>query len=379
MLKRPKAVASPAPVPAARPKISEEEQIRRILLPTLRSAVTGEFRSGLLRSIRSATYLLHLSCVAVNAGLTRSLKDDAIVGLPEPATHFLSAHFEGLLSSLSALIGRTDDILVEDSESIHEPRCAKFGFSSRPTAFGIANILESCPEVFPDDEKFDQIADANHIDLGPAGHASFSPAGVNIVRARLQVYSWDLAEAKRALRDGSWVAGVSAGGVHAPDGTRVIGTAMVLGVLGELIDLLFAVSTLTGVRQHLDVPTIDMQTDQFCRSMLGVEFNAHGDLYGSTMMMKLLRENSGLRALGLFLSAKCRQMAREEMGYVEDEAVLPPAAECMCPKCSQAKRRRLRDQMPDLPAMKMSYRKPSVHAGQYDALVGSRLGLKPRK
>lgn len=379
MLKRPKAVASPAPVPAARPKISEDEQIRRILLPTLRSAVTGEFRSGLLRSIRSATYLLHLSCVAVNAGLTRSLKDDAIVGLPEPATHFLSAHFEGLLSSLSALIGRTDDILVEDSESIHEPRCAKFGFSSRPTAFGIANILESCPEVFPDDEKFDQIADANHIDLGPAGHASFSPAGVNIVRARLQVYSWDLAEAKRALRDGSWVAGVSAGGVHAPDGTRVIGTAMVLGVLGELIDLLFAVSTLTGVRQHLDVPTIDMQTDQFCRSMLGVEFNAHGDLYGSTMMIKLLRENSGLRALGLFLSPKCRQMAREEMGYVDDEAFLPPAAECMCPKCSQAKRRRLRDQMPDLPAMKMSYRKPSVHAGQYDALVGYRLGLKPRK
>jgi hypothetical protein len=379
MLKPPKAVPSPAPVPAAKPKISEDEQIRRILLPTLRSAVTGEFRSGLLRSIRSATYLLHLSCVAVNAGLTKSLKDDAIVGLPDPTTHFISAHYEGLLSSLSALVGRTDDILVEDSESIHEPRCAKFGVSSRPTAFGIANILQSCPEVFPKGDKLDQIADANHIYLGPAGHASFSPAGVNIVRARLQVYSWDLAEAKWALRDGSWVAGVSTGGVHAPDGTRVVGTALVLGVLGELIDLLFAVSTLTGVRQHLDVPTIDMQTDQFCRSMIGVEFNAHGDLYGSTMMLKLLRENSGLRSLGLFLSAECRQMAREEMAHEDEEAVLSPAAQCMCPKCSKEKRRELRDLMPDLPAMKMSYRKPSVHEGQYDDLVAFRLGMKPRK
>lgn len=165
----------------------------------------------------------------------------------------------------------------------------------------------------------------------PAGSASFSPAGVGIVRARLQVYSWDLAEAKRALRDGSWVAGVSAGGVHAPDGTRVVGTALVLGVLGELIDLLFAVSTLTGVRQHLDVPTIDIQTDQFCRSMLGVEFKAHGDLYGSTMMMKLLRENSGLRSLGLFLSPNCRQTACEEMGYVDDEAVLPPLRNACAP------------------------------------------------
>jgi len=379
MPKRQTANVSPRTIHPAKPVISEDEQIRRILLPTMRSAVTGEFRSGLLRSIRSATYLLHLSCVAVNAGLTKSLKDDAIVGLPDPTTHFLSAHYEGLLSSLSALIGRTDDILVEDSESIHEPRCAKFGVSSRPTAFGIANILQSCPEVFPKGDKLDQIADANHIYLGPAGQASFSSVGVSIVRARLQVYSWDLAEAKRALRDGTWVAGVSAGGVHAPDGARVVGTALVLGVLGELIDLLFAISTLTGVRQHLDVPTIDMQTDQFCRSMLGVEFNEHGDLYGSTMMLKLLRENSGLRTLGLFLSPKCRQMASEEMGYEDEEAVLPPAAQCMCPKCSKEKRRVLRDLMPDLPAMKMSYRKPSIHEGQYDALVASRLGMKPRK
>ena len=119
-----------------------------------------------------------------------------------------------------------------------------------------------------------------------------------------------------------------------------------------------------------------MQTDQFCRSMIGVEFNAHGDLYGSTMMMKLLRENSGLRSLGLFLSPECRQMAREEMGYVDDEAVLPPAAQCMCPKCSKEKRRELRDLMPDLPAMKMSYQKPSLHESQYDDLVTTRLGLR---
>ena len=377
--KRPAAIASPALVPAAKPRVSEAEQIRRILLPTLRSAVTGEFRSGLLRSIRSATYLLHLSCVAVNAGLTKSLKDDAIVRLPEPATHFLSAHYEGLLSSLSALLGRSDDILVEDTESLDEPRCAKCGFSSRPTAFGIANILESCPEVFPDGDKLDQIADANHIDLGPAGHASFSPSGVNILRARLQVYSWKLAEAKRALHDGSCVAGLSAGGVHAPDGTRVVGTALVLGVLGDLVDLLFAVSTLTAVRQHLDVPTVDMQTDQFCRSMIGVQFDAHGDLYASTMMMKLLRENSGLRALGLFLSPACRQMAYGEMGNDDVDSVISPAAECMCTKCSVGNRRKLRDLMPDLPAMKMSYRKPSVHEGQYDALVTARLGLKDSK
>ena len=70
-------------------------------------------------------------------------------------------------------------------------------------------------------------------------------------------------------------------------------------------------------------------------------------------------------------------MAREEMGQADEEAVLPPAAQCMCPKCSKEKRRALRDLMPDLPAMKMSYRKPSVHEGQHDALVASRLGLKP--
>lgn len=373
-----RSVATPAHVPAAKPRESEAEQIRRILLPTLRSAVTGEFRSGLLRSIRSATYLLHLSCVAVNAGLTKSLKDDAIVRLPEPATHFLSAHYEGLLSSLSALLGRSDDILVEDTESLDEPRCRKCGFSSRPTAFGIANIMESCPEVFPEGDKLDQIADANLIDFGPFNRASFSPSGVNILRARLQVYSWKLSEAKRALHDGSCVAGVSAGGVHGPDGARVVGTALVLGVLGDLIDLLFAVSTLTAVRQHLEVPTIDMQTDQFCRSMLGVQFDAHGDLYGSTMMMKLLRENSGLRALGLFLSPACRQKAYVEMGYGED-SVIPPAAECMCNRCSKDKGRKLRNLMPDLPSMKMSYRKPSVHEGQYDALVTDRLGLRASK
>ena len=113
--------------------------------------------------------------------------------------------------------------------------------------------------------------------------------------------------------------------------------------------------------------------------MIGVEFNAHGDLYGSTMMMKLLRENSGLSSLGLFLSPECRQMAREEMGYAEEDTVLPPAAQFMCPKCSKEKRRTLRDLMPDLPAMKMTYRKPSIHEGQYDALVASRLGLEPRK
>jgi hypothetical protein len=111
--------------------------------------------------------------------------------------------------------------------------------------------------------------------------------------------------------------------------------------------------------------------------MIGVEFNAHGDLYGSTMMLKLLLENSGLRSLGLFLSAECRQMAREVMGQANEEAVLPPAAQCMCPQCSKEKRRALRDLMPDLPAMKMSYRKPSVHEGQHDALVASRIGLKP--
>jgi hypothetical protein len=376
MPKRRQAVVSPAPVPAAKPRVSEDEQIRRILLPTLRSTVTGEFRSSLLRSIRSATYLLHLSCVAVNAGLTKSLKDDAIVALPDPATDFISAHYEGLLSSLSALIGRSDDILVEDVESIHEQRCAKRGFSSRPTAFGIANILESCPEVFPEGDKLDQIADANHINLGPSGHACFSPSGVSILRARLQVYSWELAEAKRDLRDGSCVAGVSAGGVYDLEGTRVVGTALVLGVLGDLIDLLFAVSTLTSVRQHLVVPTIDMQADQFCRSMLKVEFDAHGDLYGSTMMMRLLRENSGLRALGLFLSDECRQMACAEMGYDDEDFVIPSAKECMCAKCSTGKRPKLRDLMPDLPNMKMYYPKPSVHDGQYAALVEARLGLK---
>jgi len=122
-----------------------------------------------------------------------------------------------------------------------------------------------------------------------------------------------------------------------------------------------------------------MQTDQFCRSMLGVEFNAHGDLYGSTMMLKLLRENSGLRTLGLFLSTECRQIAHEQMGYEDEKAVLPAAAQCMCPKCSKEKPLALRDLMPDLRAMKMCYRKPSVHEGQYDALVASRLGLKLRK
>lgn len=376
MPKRPAAVASPVRVRAAKPKESEAEQIRRLLLPVLRSAVTGEFRSSLLRSIRSATYLLHLSCVSVNAGLAKSLKDAAVIGLPEPTTEFLSTHYEGLLSSLSALIGKSDDILVQVADSIHDPRCAKSGFTSRPTAFGIANVVECCPEVFPEGDKLDQVADANHIDLGSGGQASFSPSGVNIIRARLQAYSWELAEAKRSLRNGSRVAGLSAGGGLAPDGTRVFGTALVLGVLGELFDLLFAISTLTEVRQSLDVPTIDMQTDQFCRRMLGVQFDAHGDLYGSTMMMKLLRENSGLRTLGLFLSPKCRQMAYADMGHDGEDSVIPPAAECMCTKCSWDRRPKLRNLLPDLPAMKMSYRKSSIHEGQYDALVTARLGIK---
>lgn len=375
--KRP--VASPARVRVAKPKESEAEQIRRLLLPVLQSAVTGEFRSSLMRSIHSATYLLHLSCVAVNAGLAKSLKDADVVGLPEPATEFLSAHYEGLLSSMSALIGKSDDILVQVADSIYEPRCSKSEFTSSPTAFAIANVIECCPEVFPEGDKLNQIADVNHVDLGPGGHASFSPSGANIIRARLQAYSWELAEAMRSIRNGSRVAGLSAGGGFAPDGTRVFGTALVLGVLGELIDLLLAISTLTEVRQRLDVPTIDMETDQFCRTMLGVHFDEHGDLYGSTMMAKLLRENSGLRTLGLFLSRKCRLMAFDDMGYDDEVSIIPTAPECMCNKCSKDKRRKLRNLMPDLPAMKMSYRKPSVHDGQYDALVTARLGLKAAK
>ena len=357
-------------------KFSEAEQVSRLLHPALRSAIAGEFRTGLVRSIRSATYLLHMSCVAVNAGLTKSLKDDAQVRLPEPTANCMSAYYEGLLSSLISLVGRRDDILVESTESIHDPRCSRGVFSSRPTAFGIVNVMATCPGAFPVGEKLDQIAEANHIVLGHGDRAYFSSSGARMIHARLLVYSTELALAEKALRGGAAVVAVSPGGVYSADGTKVLGTALLLGVLGELVDLLLAISTLIGVKLDIVVPTVDLAADQLCRTMLGVQFDSHGDLYGSAMMLKLLRENSGLRSLGLLLSEACRRLAWDQMVGTDVRPVFIPPNGCECPKCSHEVRKEFRNLMPDLPGMKMTYRKGSVHEGQYETLVESRLGLR---
>jgi len=355
--------------------VSEPEQFRRILIPVLRNVVTGEFRTELVRCMRSATYLLHLSCVAVNAGLTKSLKDGDKVSLPGPLVHYLTAHYEGLLASFVDLIGRTDDVFAENVESLYDPRCHGGAYSSRPTAFGILNTLHSHPELFPTGFRLSQIAEGNHLAFGSTGEAVFAPVGVQIVQTRLLALDEQLAAARRSLREGNAVACVSPGGVHSADGMPIIGTALVLGLLGELIDLLYALSTMLGVKQNLVVPTIDMEVDRFCRTLLGVEFDAHGDLYGSTMMMKLLRENSGLRSLGLFLSYECRRQARLDMREDHDRP-FPAVGGCPCPKCSGEKRRQVRNLLPDLPSIKMSYRSPARLDGQHDALVSARLGPK---
>lgn len=74
-----------------KPKGITERQARAYLKACLSSAVSGEFRYGLHRVVRSTTRLVHMSCVAANAGLTDNMITRSKVPALEP-----TASYEGL-------------------------------------------------------------------------------------------------------------------------------------------------------------------------------------------------------------------------------------------------------------------------------------------
>jgi len=357
-------VEPPTPAEVLKPKGVTERQARTYLRACLSSAVSGEYRHGLHRVVRSTTYLVHMSCVAANAGLTDDMVNRSKVQVPEPTTHYISAHYEGLLSALAAILGHPDDIVGDFVEALYDPCCARCAPPSRATAMGVLNFLAANPGLFDDLDEMDKVAQENEVELGST-LAEFSAAGVRLSKVRLAGYVKTLANGLRFLRDGSQVAAVSPGGVFDAEGRLVVDMASVLSLLGELIDVQMAVSALLGLSPRPMVPAVDLKVDELCQAMMGVRYEGFGRDYGPMTMERVVRGNAGKRTLGLLLSEDRRDEIREEMGITADVDVVAEASLCKCPRCSSKERRFAKSKMREFPGLALVHPKPAAHKGVF--------------